>query len=371
MPRILLRALRFCPVLLLCLIAGWWAPAASAEEAGWVDLRYVVTGGPVTLSAGPEATWNGPGVEVPGGFTELLPSWNVVLPVGDEGEPRGGVRFEVSVRTGPPVAPGGSGGAGGAGGSWSPWLWIGSWGPDPTAASTAITEFAGGKVYIDILKLRQPADAFRLRARRVDDIPSPALLKRVVVVTSRSGNAPASATAGAEGSALPAVDLDVPFLPQGDLPEAIRSRACSPTATAMVMAYHGVDLPLPAHAAGVHDPDHDIYGNWGRNVAWAGQHGLHAELARVRSWEQVAEHLQAGRPLVASFRFDAGEFDSYLMEDTAGHLVVVRGLTDDGRVILNDPASRAKGEGLVVDRHEMGRAWFGHGGVTYVIRPAD
>lgn len=57
------------------------------------------------------------------------------------------------------------------------------------------------------------------------------------------------------------------------------------------------------------------------------------------------------------------------MKSTAGHLVVVRGVTPDGQVILNDSSSRAKGAGWRVEAREMGPAWFGHGGVAYVIGP--
>jgi hypothetical protein len=89
---------------------------------------------------------------------------------------------------------------------------------------------------------------------------------------------------------------------------------------------------------------------------------------RFRNWEKVKEEIAKGRPVIASIAFRKGEFPSAVISRTNGHLIVIRGLTEAGDVIVNDPASREKGEGAVYKAEELGRAWFGHGGVGYVIR---
>ena len=332
------------------------AVAPGPDESFFNSVLTVADDAPPTDEASDSApTATHPLMPVDGCFTELLPSWNAVLApgAGESGTDdawSGGVGFEFAVRDA-------------AEQKWSPWLNLGHWGQRPPSLSTT-TEFDGGRVRIDVLELDRPADAFRLRVVFNPGDAQPPRLHRLVVVTSKQEPVPTPADVAPP---WPAIDLAVPFMAQGDNAEAIRSLTCSPTATGMVMAYRGVVLPAATHAAGVHDPQHEIYGNWGRNIAWAGQHGLTAELARVRSWRQVIEHLQNDQPLVASIRFARGEFPSYPMEETDGHLVVVRGVTSDGGVILNDPGSRDRGEGLIVDADELANAWFAKGGVAYVI----
>jgi hypothetical protein len=48
-------------------------------------------------------------------------------------------------------------------------------------------------------------------------------------------------------------------------------------------------------------------------------------------------------------------------------LIVICGFTEQGDVIVNDPASK-RGEAVKYKADELGRAWFGHGGVGYIIR---
>jgi len=76
-----------------------------------------------------------------------------------------------------------------------------------------------------------------------------------------------------------------------------------------------------------------------------------------------------GHPVIASIRFKKGEVKGFLYEFTRGHLIVIRGFTPDGNVIVNDPASRDKGNGPVYPATEFAKAWFDNGGVGYVIHP--
>jgi hypothetical protein len=73
--------------------------------------------------------------------------------------------------------------------------------------------------------------------------------------------------------------------------------------------------------------------------------------------------------VVASIRFEAGEFPSAapVLSETDGHLIIIRGFTPAGDVIVNDPASREHGHGVVYKADELAKAWFGHGGLGYVI----
>ena len=135
----------------------------------------------------------------------------------------------------------------------------------------------------------------------------------------------------------------------------------------MVMQYFGVNRPTLENALAIYDGEYDLFGNWARAVQRAGEMRLDGWVRRFRNWEQVKEQIAEGQPVIASIAFRKEEFPSAVISRTNGHLIVIRGFTSDGDVIVNDPASREKGEGAVYKAEELGKAWFGHGGVGYVI----
>ena len=306
-----------------------------------------------------QGSWVSPEVESDLPFTELLPSWNVDAPA------ETGLGLEVRVREA-------------ASEGWSPWLRIGEWGRVAGWRDGPVV-FDGGKVEVDVLRLDRPADAFQMRVTLQSHDPDPGVtpvLRKLLVVTS--GRDPAQAKRASEqleaetpSSAEWARDLPVPFYTQQSNPPALRPRTCSPTSTAMVMAYRGVELPIVETAQGIYDPEYGIFGNWGRAVAWASQHGLDAELVRLRDWRQVQQLIAKGQPIIASIRFASGTFPSNVMDSTNGHLIVIRGLTPGGDAIVNDPASADRGDGVVYKKEELAAAWFAHGGVSYLIRASD
>lgn len=335
-------------------------------EAAWE--RYPATG-----------VWRSGPVEVDGGFTELLPSWNVqapawtglVMQVRVRWDPRAGADAAESNDGGVDIEKDDDGDGGGVGAAaWSPWREIGAWG-EPTGGDTP-TAFDGGRVAVDVLELDRRASAFEVRvwmeSRDMVGRASPRL-RRVAAVASRRDD-PLADTGSDEAVAGEPIVIDVPHMVDGQPPDAVIAELCSPWSTAMVMKWAGVDLPIQSHARAIFDPDHRLFGNWGRAVAWASSHGLDAELTRFRTWDRVRAALAAGQPIIASIAFDEGEFPSNIMDSTNGHLIVLRGLTDAGDAIVNDPASRDRGEAVVYRRDELARAWMSRGGVAYLIRPA-
>ncbi|MEM7681309.1 MAG: C39 family peptidase [Planctomycetota bacterium] len=311
--------------------------------------------------------WTGPVVEPDHPITELLPSWNLTCP------PDAGVSFEVRVLMASNDAEPDPGE-----GAWSPWLDIGVWGRTSPGGPT---RFDAGRVLIDVLKLSAPASAFQVRARLESFAPDPnvsATLRKLVVVASGPGE-PSSAQLSAPPTPIVRIDespraepawardLPVDFRTQQDNAPAIRGRTCSPTSVSMAMDYQGVDLPTGDHAMGIFDDRAGIFGNWGRAVAWASTHGLEAELVRIRDWRQLEACIAAGQPVIASIAFGPGEFPSNVMKQTAGHLILIRGLTADGHAIVNDPASADRGDGVVYQKQELARAWLANGGVAYLI----
>jgi hypothetical protein len=291
-------------------------------------------------------------------FTEVLPSWNVDAP------PDTGIRFEIRVRDA-------------ASPEWSPWLHMGSWGrvvhrPDRTVS------FEHGTVNVDVLTLDQPADAIQMRAEFLDfNLPhlprgeGPAL-RRLAICYSGVVEDPEQRAA-----LMPPVEIEgewvrtlpVPHHGQGVLGRPLSGLCCSPTSLTMVLQSLGAECTLEENTEAVFDPEYAIFGNWARNVARAGELGFDAWLTRFRSWDQVRAEIAAGNPVIASVRIEEGEITGVTYD--GGHLVVVRGFTPEGDVVVNDPAYSERGEGAVWFADEMATVWFDHGGVAYMIRPRE
>jgi hypothetical protein len=332
----------------------------DAFRAGTLT-RVALTGDVVTLADGRERSWPktgewvSPQVKTEFPFTELVPSWNVHTP------PDTGATFDVRVRDA-------------ASGEWTEWLYMGSWGRTLTPVNRTI-ESGAARVKIDEMILNRPADAYEIRARLVsfDFEPkvTPKLRRVAVTYTGRVADPVLRAKLRHVPPLAPqqwARDLPVPFRPQGDTPPPLRSQTCSPTSVSMVLQYHGVDRPTLENCLAIYDGEYRLFGNWNRAVQRAGEMGLDAWLARFRNWDQVKHEIAQGCPVIASIAFEKGSFPSALYEETDGHLLVIRGFTPAGDVIVNDPARRDKGNGVVYKASELAHAWFDNGGVGYVMR---
>lgn len=298
-----------------------------------------------------QARWTSATTETEFAFTELLPSWNVTVPE------NAGVRWDVRVRDVKTK-------------QWSDWLYIGYWGR--VTRDHRKTEFEGGEVDVDTLRLTSPANAFELRATTMSfDLEKPALpkVRALQAVYSR----PLEGELKESAEKLPArVDLPVPYRAQGVENKCISGSICSPTSTSMVMQWAGVDRPTQTNALAIWDDDYAIFGNWNRAVQYAASMGLEARLERFTTIHQVHTRLAQGQPIIASINFEPGTFPSNVMNSTDGHLIVIRGYTESGDLIVNDPASKDRGNGIIYKANELAHAWLVNtGGVGYIIKKPD
>jgi hypothetical protein len=301
-----------------------------------------------------EGSWVSPEVATPYAFTELIPSSNPKCPADT------GLRFDVRARDARSQ-------------KWSPWFYLGSWGKIVGREERSIDN-SFGKVDIDTLILRQPADAYQVRvnfyAFGLDERANPSLRRLSVCYSGVVADAAhrAELVTPIQIDADFAHDIPVPFRAQGNAAKPLRPEICSPTSVSMVMQYLGRDLPTEENALAMYDSEYDMFGNWGKAVAWAGENGFDAWLTRFRTWDQVKATIATGQPIIASIRFKKGECPSFVFDHTAGHLLVIRGITKDGDIIVNDPASRTRGNGAVYKADELAKAWIAHGGVGYIIK---
>lgn len=256
------------------------------------------------------------------------------------------------------------------GDAWTPWAPLGVYGtagglprsevgPDPTVI----------EVQTDTVCLPRAATqaGVRLELTRAAGSAPPVVRRFALVAWLRGGADPAVTPPSGR-----ACELDVPERSQAVEDPAIASRICSPTSLSMVLARWGHELPTAEVARGVYDHAANIYGNWSFNVAFAASLDLEATVARFASFAPLEDELAAGRPVVISHRYGAGEVAGAAVSKTDGHLIVVRGVTAEGDLVVNDPAADPRdGEAIrrVYRRADLARSWLRNaGGVCYLVR---
>jgi hypothetical protein len=126
----------------------------------------------------------------------------------------------------------------------------------------------------------------------------------------------------------------------------------------MVLRFWKVDQAVLDTVRGVRDATTAIYGNWPLNMAYAATRGLESWVDRFYSLDQVALEIAAGRPVIVSS-----------LSGTVGHLIVVRGFTTGGDVVVNDPIGRGDDVRRVYRRDQFAATWLGQGGVVYRVQP--
>lgn len=291
------------------------------------------------------------------GIEEAIVSWNVKA----TGE--AGASFEIRVRddhTRP----------------WSPWLFIGEAAALGHPSKEPRVQYgARMKVDVDVLQdtswFRDAQVRVALRARnggkiavnRVDLTRSLAFSK--VAVQARRN---AVLEPNWEKWNLPAsFDVPVPFLSQATPEPALSGRLCSPTSTAMAVAWaQGMSQQAArdselvyAFAKRVRDPRHDIYGNWPRNVQGAYESGIEGKVIRFGSVVDVYRVLAGGGVVVASIVAKPGELKGAPYSETDGHLIVIKGYNQQGDFYVLDPAAADAEKGsLVYSKNDLSVVWL-------------
>ncbi|PRX50185.1 peptidase C39-like protein [Prauserella shujinwangii] len=330
--------------------------------------------------------WTSP-VHAPGfDATELIASWNAGTPE------RTWLRIEARTRT--------------AGGDRTAWYELGRWAHGDTdirRTSVPGQSDEHARVSVDTL-VAKPGVRFRAfqlrvtlyRARGGSATP---VLRAASAMTSRVPDrftVPISAPGVARGIELP-VPRYAQNIHKGRYPEygGGGQNWCSPTSTAMVLDYwnagpdehelswlpSGYPDPAVAHAARhTYDHAYEGTGNWPFNTAYAARYGLRAHVTRLHSLAELERYIARGVPVITSQSFLERELDG-AGYGTAGHLMVVIGFTQDGDVIVNDPAADSSaGVRNVYPRAQFETIWQrtlrhdaegnvagGPGGIVYLV----
>src|SRR5213593_2315331 len=317
-------------------------------------------------------TWTSEWTSVGFAFDEVIASWSADTPPGSW------ILVELQAR---------------GAGRTTKWYTMAIWASgdaDVHRTSMARQDDADGRVAFDTFVRAKPAaplDAYRVQLtlhRKSGSTATPIVRMVAAMASATLAYEIPSVFSGA------AVDRDVPRLSHeihaGEFPQYDGGGEawCSPASTAMLLAFWRAG-PTPAdlaafpgaghldaqvdHAARyAYDWGYQGAGNWPVNTAYAARYGLDAFVTRLRSLGEAQRFVEAGIPLVASVN---GSLPGFLFEKVTGHLLVIRGFTAEGDVVVNDPAARSNPEvRKVYRRGDFEKAWLGgSAGVVYVIHP--
>ena len=327
-------------------------------------------------------SWTSPVVDLGFDAAQAVPSWNAKTPRGTWVETRFRGRH--------------------ADGSWTKWYVMGRWtrGMDFKRGDIHRTSVedqgdADGTVWTDTFAAEdgKEVDAYQLRVRLMRPAKGFSFSPRVTAVGAMATEDAGDPGPTSEPTLDHAVELDVPQFSQnihkGEYPEFGGGGAvwCSPTSSTMVQYFWGRrhqvpwwelrDIEAPngdpqVDYAAMHTWDYayDGAGNWPFNAAYVSTFGLETFVTRLRSLAEIERFVAAGIPVVVSIAFTEEEMPE-AGYSTDGHLMVVRGFTEDGDPILNDPASDTN-EGVrnVYTRENFERAWQkASGGTVYIYHP--
>ena len=344
-------------------------------------------GRPSIALFGQSGAWTSPVVSTGHPVDTINPSWQADTPSGSH------LNIELKVRNS---------------GRWSDWYQMGAWAfsdtPSFRRTSTNDQPDEFGSIFTDtyVNTTSGTVDAYQLRAELVASGNARPrvfqLAAQVAVGRTFTAVSPTTMTS--------TIDLPVPQFSQythdGEYPAfgGGGEAWCSPSSVAMVIRYyhtgpsaadiaalppdavfdaHGrVDGEVPFAALHIFDTAYDGTGNWPFNTAYAAAYGLNTAVRVFTSLRDIETLIKRGIPVVASLNWNntdqnpSNDLPGAGTPSTPGHMLVVRGVTAQGDVIANDPATH-DGNGdvrRVYPRLPFERQWINaSNGTTYVIAP--
>lgn len=274
-------------------------------------------------------------------FNQGLPSWNGTAPQNSSG-------FKVQMRF--PYA-----------GGWSPWLTVGFW-QSNIWSSYGTTSYGGGYINIDYAKLNSYVNSWQFKVimtRSSTSQPSPTIHKLSFFVSDSRTTSNVNITQIVNDNPQQ-IFIPTTHIYQYSVDPIIGGDICSPTTVSMILKSYNIGVDPYQFALTTKDPYHNLFGVWPRVVQNASQYGLDGIVNRYRSWSDAKEVLANGGRVAMSL-------GSPLYPN--GHLVMLAGFTNDGRVSVHDPA-KSNGYQYYHDKTQLSQSWFNKGGIAYTFYPA-
>lgn len=256
-------------------------------------------------------------------------------------------------------------------GNWSNWYNLGIFRTDGQSESfkNQTDEFC--EVVVDTLKLFRPSQYFRYRITIESSGKFLPVIKMVAATYSRTFFKANDNFIISRAKNFKPIKLYVPQYSQMMQQVKYTADICSPVSLAMVLNYYNIDANPVEIASSVYDKTENIYGNWIFNTIYAGTKKLYSYITRMNSLSEAEHLISKGFPIIASITFGPKELKNSPLNNTKGHLVVIRGFDKKGNVIVNDPAAPdEKTVERIYDRKEFAKAWIKNKlGTSYVIMP--
>lgn len=290
-------------------------------------------------------------------WNELIVSWNAAAPAG--------TFLKIEVRANLP-------------GHTTKFYTLGRWSLDnKTYPRTSVRgqKDADGSVDTDTLILTQPANAAQIRVTLGGTNGARPSLKFLGVSFSNPKVSPATRP---PNPAAWGKIIATPEHSQHGYPD--EKGWCSPTSLSMALSRWAeilnrpeMNLTVPEVAAAVYDDDFAGTGNWPFNTAFAGSfQGMRSYVTRFDDLTEVEDWIAAGMPVILSARWD------WLLPgrplDDNGHLIVCIGFTENGDVVINDPATRLdRGEAVrhIYKRENVIHSWAKSHNTVYLVYPEN
>jgi len=252
----------------------------------------------------------------------------------------------------------------------SDWLYAGFWGDiSDVATSRQAPKFDRGTLDMDFLKLTTRASGYRFKVvgDGTNSLSGPPAL--TVVVTEKHS----SQTNIASQSETPAtLVLDVPLRRQLNAAGSWMKDRCQSAALASAMEYYGKSVLLEDIVHFTNDPEYNYPGIWPRVIAAAQEFGFDGYIDRFRDWDTVRRTLAENKMILCSIRMKLGQCKSPPYPSMGNHIVVLCGVTEDGRVVVTDSALGKSGNGYLCQwlQSDFEKIWMQtKGGIAMVICP--
>ena len=325
--------------------------SAKTQEPAPIDWRKKISSGSFKKTG--EGEWISPKIKTPFKFDELIYSWNIYL------EDKEAFRIYLKVEFAP--------------GDETEWLYAGFWGKvkDPVSEREK-PKFDRGIIDMDWLKLKTKAAAFQykvvdsgieplgmppsLHVVTTDNHPTPELVKKYKPIY--------------KSNRISTCVLDIPIRFQVDSKgNPLRSR-CQSAALSSAMEYFGKPVNLEDVVSYTNDPEYNYPGLWPRVIGAANQFGFQGYVDRHRNWNEVRKTLAQHKVILCSIRMAEGDCKAPPYPKIGNHIVVLNGITEDGRAIVTDSALKKDNRGYCCQwlMEDFEKIWMKtKGGVSMVI----
>lgn len=256
---------------------------------------------------------------------------------------------------------------------WTKEYSLGVWAHDESTVrrhSVPGQKDASADVVTDTLELASPADALTVTVTLFSADPTTTpQLRAISAITALRGAPHKTLPANAQ---LWGKTLAVPKHSQMVYPESGEGWS-APTSTSMLLGHWGVQATPPSAAQLSTDV---VYGGPGNDLfdtafaAAAANGELHSMVTRLSSFAQVEPLVAHDVPVAIAVSYGDGELSGAPLASANGHVLVVKGFSLSGAVIVNDPAFETDATvETTYDRAELTAAWNRAGGTTYVVWP--